>query len=47
MDEIISAGIDPAHAARYIGCALGIVFAAAGGLPMAIVNCLMLMFIDP
>jgi len=47
MDETIPAGIDPAHAARYIGCALVIVFAAAGGLPIAILNCIMLMFIDP
>lgn len=47
MDEMELMGVDPAHAARYVGCALGIAFAAAGGLPMAIVNCLMLMVIDP
>lgn len=47
MDEILPMGVDPSHAARYIACALSIAFAAAGSLPMAIVNCLMLMVIDP
>ena len=48
MDGIITTGVDPGHAAHYIGCALGVALAATGaGLTMAIFNCITLMLIDP
>lgn len=47
MDEIVATGVDPVHAGRYIACALTIAFAAAGALPIMIINCLMLMVLDP